>query len=233
MSKNSLVTKPRREAERVAEILTTLARTYPDAHCALHHRNAFELTVATILSAQCTDERVNKTTPALFREYPDAPSLASAKMIRVEELVKSTGFYKNKARSLVGMAKAVMENHKGEIPSTIEELTALPGIGRKTANVVLGNAFGIATGIVVDTHVKRLAFRMGLTKQTNPEKVEIDLMKVVPKSDWVMISHRLIFHGRRICVARKPRCETCPILHVCPRKGLKKATSSQPKALRA
>jgi endonuclease III len=208
-----------RKADRVARadsIYRVLDETYPDAHCALDHRNPFELTVATILSAQCTDVRVNQVTPALFEAFPDAESLAGARLEDVEELVRSTGFFRNKAKNLVGMAEAVVERHGGEVPRTMEALAALPGVGRKTANVVLGNAFGIDEGIVVDTHVKRLSNRLGFTRNTDPVKVEADLVKLFPRSRWTQLSHLLIFHGRQVCVARKPRCGICPVARLCP-----------------
>ncbi len=202
--------------ERADRIYRILEETYPDAHCALDHRNAFELTVATILSAQCTDERVNQVTPELFRAFPDAGSLAGARTREVERIIHSTGFYRNKAKNLVGMAEAVLERHGGEIPHTMEELVKLPGVGRKTANVVLGNAFGIDEGIVVDTHVKRLSNRLGWTRHADPVKVEEDLVRLVPRERWTMLSHILIFHGRQVCSARKPRCGECPVSHLCP-----------------
>ncbi len=202
--------------ERADAIWDLLEEEYPDAHCALDHRNAYELTVATILSAQCTDERVNMVTPELFRRWPEPADLAEARQEELEEVVHSTGFYRNKAKNLIGMAEAVMERHGGEIPRTMEELHALPGVGRKTANVILGNAFGIDEGVVVDTHVKRLAGRMKLTRETDPVKVERDLMKVFARERWTMLSHLLIFHGRQVCAARKPRCEACVVSHLCP-----------------
>lgn len=202
--------------ERAREIYDRLHAEYPDAHCALDHRNAFELTVATILSAQCTDERVNMVTPALFARFPDAPSLAEARQEEVEELVRSTGFFRNKAKNLVGMAGAVVDRHGGEIPPDMEALTALPGVGRKTANVVLGNAFGIDEGVVVDTHVARLSTRMGFTRATTPERIEDDLVALFPRDSWTLLSHLLIFHGRQVCAARKPRCEVCVVADLCP-----------------
>ncbi len=205
-----------RKRERADEIYRRLEELYPDAHCALDHRNAFELTVATILSAQCTDERVNQVTPELFRRFPDPESLAGARQEEVEELVHSTGFFRNKSKNLIGMAGAVVDGHGGEIPRTLKELVALPGVGRKTANVILGNAFGIDEGVVVDTHVKRLAKRLGLTRQTDPVKVEGDLVRVFPRERWTMLSHLLIFHGRQVCGARKPRCEACSLADLCP-----------------
>lgn len=202
------------------EIARRLAERYGDAVCALHHRNPFELIVATILSAQCTDERVNQVTPALFQQYPSARELSQAALADVEERIRSTGFYHNKATNLIAMAQGLMASHQGEVPRTLEELVHLPGVGRKTANVVLGTAFGIATGVVVDTHVKRIAYLLGLTKATQPEKVEQDLMQMLPSAEWVNFSHRLIHHGRKICIARRPKCAECPLLDLCARKGL-------------
>ena len=206
--------------QRVREILRLLAKTYPNVTCALEHKSAFELLVATILSAQCTDERVNMVTPALFEKYPTPAKLAAAPQSAVEKIIKSTGFFRAKANSLRGMAKALVEQHGGEMPRTLEELVEMPGVGRKTANVVLGTAFGLPTGVVVDTHVKRLSFRLGLTQSTNPEQIERELMELIPKKEWINFSHRLIHHGRRICIARKPKCLECPLLPVCPRDGL-------------
>ncbi len=193
-----------------------LARLYPTAHCELDYRNPYELTVATILSAQCTDKRVNMVTPALFTAFPIAAPLADAPLGEVEELVKSTGFFRAKAKSLVGMAQAVVARHQGEIPASMEDLVALPGVGRKTANVVLGNAFGINHGVVVDTHVGRLALRLGLTRETDPVKVETALMPLFPRDSWTMLSHLLIWHGRQICDARSPRCGSCSLRPRCP-----------------
>lgn len=202
--------------ERAARVYQHLADEYPDAKCALDYGSPFQLAVATILSAQCTDVRVNMVTPELFRRHPDARSLAGAQQEEVEELIRSTGFFRNKARSLLGMAKAVMEDHGGELPRTMKELAALPGIGRKTANVVLGNAFGIDEGVVVDTHVKRLSGRLGFTAETNPDKIERDLMALFPNETWTMLAHLLIYHGRKVCPARKPRCNECAVSHLCP-----------------
>ena len=198
------------------ELLARLKGLYPDAHCELDHRNAFELLCATILSAQCTDARVNLVTPALFAKYPDAAALAHAKPAAVEAIIKPTGFFRNKTKSLIGMAQAVVADHAGRIPSSMEELRTLPGVGRKTANVILGNAYGINEGVTVDTHVGRVSRRLGLTKHDDPEKVEQDLMKLVPRDDWALFSHLLIFHGRRICVARKPKCGECALAGMCP-----------------
>ncbi len=197
-------------------VLTCLKKTYPDAHCVLGHQNPFQLLCATILSAQCTDERVNKVTPALFKKYPGAAAFSKASLKDVEELVKSTGFYKNKARSIVECAKAIVEKYGGQIPKTLEELTSLRGVGRKTANVVLGNAYGIP-GLVVDTHVGRLSRRLGFTKQKDPVKVEFELMKIVPKQEWTLFSHLLIYHGRNRCTARKPDCVHCELTDLCPK----------------
>jgi endonuclease III len=201
---------------RTDEIIRRLHAEYPDAHCSLDHRNAFELLAATILSAQCTDERVNMVTPALFRSYPTPDSLAAAKQEDVEELVRSTGFFRSKAKSLIGMATALTERHGGRVPEGMAELTSLPGVGRKTANVVLGNAFGIDEGVVVDTHVKRLSGRLALTRETDPEKIETDLMKIVPRAEWTAVPHLFIYHGRAVCKAPTPRCEICVLTDICP-----------------
>lgn len=205
-----------RRRERAEIVFDLLHEEHPDAHCALDHRNPFELLVATILSAQCTDERVNQVTPELFRDFPDAESLAGARQEEVERLIHSTGFFRNKAKNLIGMAGAVVDRHDGEIPRTLDELVELPGVGRKTANVVLGNAFGIDEGVVVDTHVKRLSRRLRFTREESPVKVERDLVKVFPRERWTLLSHILIFHGRRICLARSPKCEACVVAHLCP-----------------
>ena len=205
-----------RASERMPELLARLKGLYPDAHCELDHRNAFELLCATILSAQCTDARVNLVTPALFAKYPDAAALARARPADVEAIIRPTGFFRNKTKSLIGMAQAVVADHAGRIPSSMEELRTLPGVGRKTANVILGNAYGINEGVTVDTHVGRVSRRLGLTKHDDPEKVEQDLMKLVPRDDWALFSHLLIFHGRRICVARKPKCGECALAGMCP-----------------
>ncbi|MGH7516421.1 MAG: endonuclease III [Gemmatimonadales bacterium] len=193
-----------------------LKEAYPAARCALDHGNAFELVVATILSAQCTDVRVNMVTPVLFARYPDAFALARADQADVEEIIQSTGFFRNKARSLIGMARALVAEHGGEVPRTMEQLRVLPGVGRKTANVVLGNAFGINEGITVDTHVARLSGLLRLTKHDDPMKIEQDLMPLFPQADWALLSHLLIFHGRQICVARRPRCGECVLGDLCP-----------------
>lgn len=208
--------------QRTRRLQRGLAKLYPDAHCALHFNNPLQLLIATILSAQCTDVRVNMVTPALFAHYPDARTLAEADSAELETMIQSTGFFRNKAKSIKGCCKAIVEKHGGQVPETMEELVPLPGIGRKTANVILGNAFGVP-GIVVDTHVGRLARRMGMTKHDDPEKVERDLMKVVPKKDWTMFSHQMIFHGRQVCQARKPNCEGCSLAKDCPKIGVKNA----------
>lgn len=203
-----------------AQIAARLAEHYGDAVCALNHRNPYELLVATILSAQCTDARVNIVTPALFARYPNATALAKGTQEDVEKLVQTTGFFRAKAANLLGMARAVVEHHDGEIPPSFGDLVKLPGVGRKTANVVMGTAFGVASGVVVDTHVKRITALLGLTTATQPEKIEEDLQKLLPETEWVNFSHRLIHHGRRICIARRPKCTECPLLDLCPRVGL-------------
>ncbi len=197
-----------------------LKRAYPEAICALTHANPYELLVATILSAQCTDARVNMVTPELFRRFPDPASLARALPDELEALIRSTGFFRAKARNILAMAIQVVDRHDGKVPRELDALTALAGVGRKTANVVLGTAFGIKKGIVVDTHVKRLAKRLGLTSKSTPEQVERDLMQVVPRSQWVDLSHRLIQHGRRVCLARRPRCDSCSLASICPKIGV-------------
>jgi endonuclease-3 len=202
--------------QRTEEILALLAREYRGTHTALDHRNPYELLVATILSAQCTDKRVNEVTPALFRRFPAPADLAGASLAELEELVRTTGFYRNKARALLGLGQALMAEHGGEVPSTMEELRRLPGVGRKTANVVLGNAFGINAGVVVDTHVQRLARRLGLTAESDPEKIERDLMQLVPRREWTLWSNLLIAHGRKVCQARRPRCAVCVVAELCP-----------------
>lgn len=202
--------------ERAETVYDLLREEYPDAHCELDHENAFQLAVATILSAQTTDVRVNMVTPDLFRRYPDAEALANAQQEEVEELVRSTGFFRNKAKNIIGFARGLMADHDGEVPADMDALAALPGVGRKTANVILGNAFGIDEGVVVDTHVKRLSNRLRFTKQETPEKVERDLMDVFPRERWTMLAHLLIWHGRRVCDARKPLCGECVVSHLCP-----------------
>ncbi len=200
---------------RVGAILEILARTYPGVVCALNHKNAWELTVATILSAQCTDVRVNLVTPALFKAFPTPKAMASASLPELEELIRTTGFFRNKAKSIKGAAQVVTERFGGKVPQTMEEILTLPGVARKTANVVLGSWYGIAVGVVVDTHVMRLSRRLELTKETTPEKVERDLMKIIPQDRWIAFSHELIHHGRQICVARKPKCADCTLEKLC------------------
>ncbi len=201
--------------ERVAAILAELRRLYPDVVCALNHKSAWELTVATILSAQCTDVRVNLVTPALFKAFPTPKAMAAASLPELEELVKTTGFFRNKAKSIKGAARVVVEEFKGKVPQTMEEMLRLPGVARKTANVVLGSWYGIASGVVVDTHVLRLSKRLELTKHAEPGKVEKDLVKIIPQDRWIAFSHELIHHGRAVCVARKPRCAECGIETLC------------------
>lgn len=204
---------------RARKIARELASLYPDAHCALHYQNPLQLLIATILSAQCTDVRVNLVTPALFQRYPDAAAFAAADPSELERLIQSTGFFRNKARNIIGCCKKIVEDHGGEVPGTMEELVPLPGIGRKTANVILGNAFDVP-GITVDTHVGRLSRRLGLTVQEDPVKVELDLQELIPEQEWTMVSHRLIFHGRQICHARRPNCEGCTLARLCPKIGV-------------
>lgn len=201
--------------ERIAAILDALHKTYPDAVCALNHRSAWELTIATILSAQCTDVRVNLATPALFAAFPTPMAMASASLPQLEELIRTTGFYRNKAKSIQGAARCVVEEYGNKVPQTMEELLKLPGVARKTANVVLGSWFEIAVGIVVDTHVLRISRRLELTTETTPEKVERDLMKIIPQDHWIDYSHEIIFHGRQICIARNPRCADCTLETLC------------------
>lgn len=201
--------------ERVAAILDALEKAYPQAVCALNHRSAWELLVATILSAQCTDVRVNLATPALFKAFPTPKAMAAASLPELEELIRTTGFFRNKAKSIQGAGRVVTEEFGGEVPHTMEELLRIPGAARKTANVVLGSWFGIAVGVVVDTHVLRISRRLELTKETTPEKVEKDLMRVIPQTKWIEYSHQVIYHGRQICYARKPRCVDCTLERLC------------------
>ena len=208
--------RTRDAARRAPEILTRLIAAYPDARCALDHRNAYELLCATILSAQCTDARVNIVTPVLFERYPTPEALARARPADVEAIIKSTGFFRNKTKSLIGMAQGLVADHGGEVPCTMEELRVLPGVGRKTANVILGNAYGINQGITVDTHVTRLSRLLGLTRQDDPAKIEQDLMLLFPRDHWALVSHLLIFHGRQVCIARRPRCAECVLSDICP-----------------
>jgi endonuclease-3 len=207
---------------RVGKIIAGLQKAYPDAHCELDHSNPLELLIATILSAQCTDKRVNIVTPQLFKKYRTAQDFANARLPELEEEIKTTGFFRNKAKSITKASKTIVEKHGGKVPNTMEDLIDLGGVGRKTANVVLGNAFGINTGIVVDTHVARLSQRLGLTKEKDPVKIELALMNLVPQDQWTMFSHWLIWHGRRRCYARGPDCPNCEIKGVCPRIGVPK-----------
>jgi endonuclease-3 len=201
---------------RIGPIIARLTAAYPEARCSLDHTDPLELLVATILSAQCTDARVNLVTKELFRRYRTAEDYANADPERFEQEIRSTGFYRNKTKSILGMAQALVERHGGRVPDTMEELTALPGVGRKTANVVLGNAFGKDEGVVVDTHVQRIGRRLGLSGETDPARIEQDLMQVVPRGSWTLFPHLLIHHGRAVCVARRPRCDACPIADLCP-----------------
>lgn len=207
-------------AARITPLIQRLHEAYPEAECALHHRNAFELLVATILSAQCTDERVNKVTPALFARFPTPEAMAGADREELESLIRSTGFYHNKAKNIQGAAQRIVSAYGGVVPQTMDELLTLPGVARKTANVVLGVVFGIADGVVVDTHVKRLSNRLGLTTQSDPEKIERDLQAITPKAAWISLSHLLIFHGRQVCDARKPKCAACTLSDLCPSAAL-------------
>ena len=209
-----------KESHRVFEILRLLDQEYGEATCALHHEDPYELLVATILSAQCTDARVNMVTPALFRRYPDAHAMAEADLDELQEIIRSTGFFRNKSKSLHGSATKLVEEFNGEVPSNMRDLLKLPGVARKTANVVLGTAYGIASGVVVDTHVGRLSRRLGLTHQKTPQKVEKDLMAMIPRDEWINFAHRLIHHGRRVCQSRKPRCGECVFADLCPKVGV-------------
>lgn len=206
--------------QRTQSILKVLRKEYPDAKTPLVHKDPVQLLIATILSAQCTDERVNMVTPALFRRYKNAKDLANAKRTELEKLIHSTGFYRAKAKNIIGCCRGLVEKYNGEVPKSRDALVELPGIGRKTANVVLGEIWDIP-GVVVDTHVKRLAFRLGLTKNTDPVKIEQDIMKLLPEKDWNDLSICLVFHGRRVCFARKPACEKCPLSPFCPKFGIK------------
>ncbi len=223
--RNSTPVRPRGRGkpptpERAAELAALLAEKWPDAVCELDHVNAYQLLVATILSAQSTDKLINTVTPKLFARYPDAKALAAADQGELETLIHSTGFFRMKAKNLLGMARAVVERHGGKIPDKMADLVALPGVARKTANVVLGTAFGKNEGIVVDTHVARVAQRLGLTQETDPAKIEQDLMKLVPRDQWTSFAHRVILHGRYVCTAAKPDCEHCPLAVVCPSAGI-------------
>jgi endonuclease-3 len=205
---------------QAARVVRRLKADYPGATCALENETPFQLLVATILSAQCTDERVNMVTPELFRRWPTAREMAVAPIKELEKVIQSTGFFRNKAKNIKAASQGLVEQHDGEVPRDMEQLVALPGVGRKTANVVLGTAYGLATGIVVDTHVTRLSRRLGLTKHTDPTKIEQDLMQIVPQSEWVDFAHRLIHHGRQICTARKPKCPECSMNKFCPKIGV-------------
>ncbi len=219
-----LVVMPRETTEvktaRLKKIIAGFQKTYPDAHCELTYANPLQLLVATILSAQCTDKRVNIVTPDLFRKYRSAADFADAPRAELERAIKSTGFYRNKAKNIQSCCRKLVEQHGDEVPRTMEELIQLDGVGRKTANVVLGNAFGVVAGVTVDTHAMRLSRRLGLTKETTPEKIERDLMKLLPQSHWLLFSHWLVWHGRRRCFARKPDCANCEIQKLCPQIGV-------------
>lgn len=219
MPKSPSTIDPKRQARRLAR---KLAELYPDADCALDHRNPFELLVATILSAQCTDKKVNEVTPALFARFPDAEALAHGDLSEIETLIHSTGFFRSKARNLLGMAKTLVEEYKGEVPAEFEALNSLPGVGRKTANVVMGTAFGIASGVVVDTHVKRLSRRLGLSTKNDPDQIARELEGLLLKRDWIVFSHQMILHGRGVCSAARPRCDGCELLKICPRIGVER-----------
>ena len=210
---------PKGAAKRIPALMAGLAELYPETGTALAFAGPFQLLVATILSAQCTDKRVNLVTPGLFAKFPDAPAFAAAKLRDIEQLVKSTGFFRNKAKNIREAARAIVRDHGGEVPGTLDALVALPGVGRKTANVVLGDGFGVP-GVTVDTHVGRLSRRLGLTVQTDPVKVERDVMELVPQPEWTRFSHRLILHGRQVCAARSPKCRACPLAAVCPKVGV-------------
>lgn len=207
--------------ERAAEIVALLAAAYPDARCELDHETSWQLLVATVLSAQCTDHRVNQVTPELFARWAGPAELAAASQAEVEPIIRSTGMFRRKAKALREAARTVVEQHRGEVPESMEALAALPGVGRKTAKVVLGEAFGIAAGVTVDTHVRRLARRLGLTRLEDPEKIAAELEKLIPRDEWIRFSTRLILHGRRVCTARVPRCDGCCLNELCPKVGLR------------
>jgi endonuclease III len=212
------IARPKNAAERkarVAKILAGLDEMYPAVTCALHHSNAWELLVATILSAQCTDKRVNEVTPGLFRKYPTIRDFAAASQQEMAQDIRSTGFFNNKAKSVIGAARKILADYKGDVPREMEALLSVPGAARKTANVVLGTAFGIAAGVVVDTHVQRISRRLDLTKATEPVKIELDLIRVIPKEKWILFSHQIIHHGRALCVARNPKCSECKLAPLC------------------
>jgi endonuclease-3 len=216
MPTDTILTSTSPAQQRLPEIIRLLREAHPDATCALDHANALQLLVATILSAQCTDERVNKVTPALFARYPTAQAFAEADREELEQMIHSTGFYRNKAKNVQEACRRIVTEYGGEVPADMAQLLTLAGVARKTANVVLGNCFAIADGVVVDTHVKRLSERLGLSAQKDPEKIERDLMQLAPQAEWIDLSHLLIFHGRRVCDARKPRCAECSIRYLCP-----------------
>ncbi len=223
--------RPRPESDtktQAKQVLKGLIALYPEVRCALDHSNTFELLVATILSAQCTDARVNMVTPALFATYPTPAKMALAAVEDLEQIIHSTGFFRAKAKNLLAMSQALVAEHGGEVPADLQKLTALAGVGRKTAHVVLGNAFQIPSGVVVDTHVKRLSYRLGLTENDDPVPIEHDLAAIIPKAEWIDFSHRLIEHGRRVCAAQRPNCDACPLREICPRHGV-----PEPKARRS
>lgn len=226
--------KPTKAQKHALAIAEGLRNEYPDAECALLHKNAFQLLIATILSAQCTDERVNMVTPELFRRWPTPHALAEAPPEEVQKVIQPTGFFRAKAKSIQGCCRGLVEKHGGEVPRQLEQLVELPGVGRKTANVVLGTAFDIPSGVVVDTHVTRLTGRLGLTRHKDAVKIESDLMALLPPEEWIMFSHRLIHHGRRICKARKTLCSDCVLNHLCPKVGVaeKPAKAANPKKVR-
>lgn len=219
--------KPSAKQQRTLEILSRLTRLYPDATCSLDYETPVQLLIATILSAQCTDERVNMVTPALFERFPDAGAIAAAPLETLEQLVHSTGFYRNKARNIQAACHKIMTEFEGEVPNSMAQLLTLPGVARKTSNVVLAHAYGINAGVTVDTHVKRLSYRLGITKQTDPVKVEKDLMKLLPQADWENWSIRLIYHGRAVCMARKPECDRCELADLCLSSGTTAASPTK------
>jgi len=220
MAKKKKRAATNKQRDRAAALYDRLDELYPDAHCALNYRNPFELLVATILSAQCTDERVNKTTPALFDAYPTPQKMAAAKQQDIEKLVKSTGFFRNKAKNIRAASQRIVDEYGGDVPANMDDLLTLPGVARKTANVVLGDAFDTQVGVVVDTHVGRLSFRLGLTREATPTKVEEDLMRQFEQKNWTQLAHLLIAHGRAVCTARKPKCATCALADTCPQRGV-------------
>lgn len=218
MRTHTTVKRPKTPAERAARyrrILEILDETYPDAHCALVHRDPWQLLVATILSAQCTDKRVNEVTPGLFRKYPTIADFANASQAELAQDIHSTGFFNNKSKAIIAAAKMILSEYGGKVPRTMDELLRIPGVARKTANVVLGTGYGIPSGIVVDTHVQRVAQRLDFTRETDPVKIEQDLMKIVPKEEWIVVAHQMIMHGRELCIARRPRCAQCPLDPIC------------------